>query len=403
MGKGCWKIEAEDRDVPVKKMLEKLCRALQSRGKTSVDRQVIQLEPAATAKGQVLISYIIESFTTQPDDPVFRSHTHYWETRQMVNTFLELGYAVDLISYRNTHFHPKKTYDYFIGARTNFDRLSGLLNDTCTKVVHLDTAHWVTNNYNAFGRLLDLSHRKKAAPMRSIRQVERNQAIENADLATVLGNRFTIDSYAYAGKPVYRIPISSPVEYPWKNRDIESIRKNYMWFGSAGFVHKGLDLVLELFAEMPGYHLYVCGPLETEKEFVAVYHRELFETDNIHPVGWVDVNGTKFRDVLDSCLGIVYPSCAEGGGGSVIPCMHAGVIPVVSYEASIDIGDYGILLKESSVAEMKKQVTGLSNLPASELETMSRAASQFAASTHTQKVFAEKYREFVLDVLLQFG
>jgi glycosyltransferase involved in cell wall biosynthesis len=385
----------------VKKMLKKLYSALRPDGVVPIDRRVIHLTPDTAPKGQVLLSYIIESFTTDPEDPVFRSHTHYWETRQMVNTFLEQGYAVDLISYRNTRFRPERDYDFFVSARTNFDRISGLLNEACTKVVHLDTAHWVTNNYHALGRLLDLTRRRKAAPMRSIRLVEHNQAIENADLATILGNHFTIDSYAYAGKPVHRIPISSPVEFAWKDRDIEAIRNNYMWFGSAGFVHKGLDLVLELFAGMPDFHLYVCGPFEQEQEFLEVYHRELFETANIHPVGWVDVNGAKFREVLDCCLGIVYPSCAEGGGGSVIPCMHAGLIPVVSYESSVDIGDYGVLLKDASTGEMEKQVMRLSSLPASELEAMSRAAREFAASTHTREAFAEKYREFVLKVLLK--
>ena len=384
----------------MKKVLKKLYSVLRPNRPVHIDRRVIHLSPDTEPKGHVLLSYIIESFTTDQDDPVFRSHTHYWETRQMVNTFLDLGYAVDLISYRNTSFRPERDYDFFVGARTNFDRISGLLNDACKKVVHLDTAHWVTNNYHAFSRLLDVTHRRKAAPMRSIRQVMRNQAIENADLATVLGNRFTIDSYAYAGKPVYRIPISSPVEYDWKDRDIEAIRNNYMWFGSAGFVHKGLDLVLELFAGMPDYHLYICGPLEKDKEFVDTYRRELFETANIHLVGWVDVNGEKFRGVLDRCLGILYPSCAEGGGGSVIPCMHAGVIPVVSYEASVDIGDYGVLLQDVSIEHMQEQVTRLSNLPASELEAMSRGAWEFVTSTHTREAFAKKYREFVEGVLL---
>ena len=81
--------------------------------------------------------------------------------------------------------------------------------------------------------------------------------------------------------------------------------------------------------------------------------------------------------------------------------MHAGLIPLVSYEASVDIGDYGVLLKDTSIGEMEKQVRHLSDLPASELEAMSRAASQFAVSTHTRVAFAENYREFVLNVLLQ--
>lgn len=383
----------------MKRALRKLYSALKSCGEKDVDTQLIRLSPDVVAKGHVLISYIIESFTTDPNHPVFRSHTHYWETRQMVNTFLELGYAVDLISYRNTSFRPQRNYDFFVSARTNFDRIAALLNDSCVKVVHLDTAHWITNNYNAYGRLSDLVQRRNVALTGSIRLIEHNSAIENADLATILGNTFTIESYAYANKPVYRIPISSPVAYDWQERDISAIRNNYLWFGSSGFVHKGLDLALELFADLPDHQLFVCGPFDMEKAFLQEFHRELFETENIHPVGWVDVNDVKFKEILDRCLGIIYPSCAEGGGGSVITCMHAGVIPVASYQASVDIKDNGIILQDSSPAEMRKQVTTLSSLPARELEDMSRETWEFASSVHSKASFAEKYKEFVVNKL----
>ena len=104
----------------MKKILKKLYSALRPDGAVHIDRRVIRLTPDAAPQGQILLSYIIESFTTDPEDPVFRSHTHYWETRQMVNTFLELGYAVDLISYRNTCFRPERDYDFFCQCPDQF-------------------------------------------------------------------------------------------------------------------------------------------------------------------------------------------------------------------------------------------------------------------------------------------
>ncbi len=384
----------------MKRVLRKLRRLSRSFAAEQLDRRVIRLSPGCKAKGHVLLAYIIEAFITDPDDPIYRSHTHYWETHQMVTTFLELGYAVDLISYRNTAFRPARHYDFFVSARTNFDRIAALLNDSCKKVVHLDTAHWITNNHNAYGRLIDFSRRRKTAIKNSVRLIEHNLAIENADMGTILGNDFTIDSYAYAQKPIHRIPISSPICFDWGARNIDAIRKNYLWFGSGGFVHKGLDLVLELFAGLPDYQLYVCGPLEKEKAFVQEYQRELYQTENIHPVGWVDINDAKFKEILDKCLGIVYPSCAEGGGGSVIACMQAGVIPVVSRESSVDIADYGVTLKDSSLTQMRTEVVRLSGLSSGELADMAQATWQFASGTHTKASFAQKYREFVQRELL---
>jgi glycosyltransferase involved in cell wall biosynthesis len=353
-------------------------------------------------EGRVLVSYIIESFIVDPDDPVFRSHTNYWETRQIVNTFLELGYAVDLISYRNTSFRPDCNYDYLVGARTNMEQLASLLNDSCIKVAHLDTAHWITNNHHAYVRLLDLKNRRNIS-LWDMKTIEVNRAIEFADLATILGNEFTIESYAFAKKPVYRIPISAPSTYDWDDsKDFNQCRNNYMWFGSGGFVHKGLDLVLDAFREMPRYNLTVFGPVEHEKEFEDAYYKELYETPNIKTIGWLDIDSPDFLEYAGNTAALIYPTCAEGGGGSAITCMHAGVIPVLSYEASVDMPGCGFLLENCSVEEIKKTITRVSALPADQLESTARRAWEYARKVHTRDNFAKEFREFATTILQEF-
>ena len=146
--------------------------------------------------------------------------------------------------------------------------------------------------------------------------IELNEAIENADYAVTYGNQFTLDTYRYAQKPLFRIPISTCAVFPWpENKNYGASRSNFLWFGSEGLVHKGLDLALEAFAEMPEHHLYVCGPLQKEKDFIKAYYKELYETPNIHAVGWVDVDGPEFMGIVNKCLGVVYPSCSEGQRG----------------------------------------------------------------------------------------
>ena len=70
-------------------------------------------------------------------------------------------------------------------------------------------------------------------------------------------------------------------------------------------VHKGLDLVLEAFAGMPEYHLTVCGPVASEKDFERGYNQELYHTPNIHTFGWIDVDSPKFINLAAQCVGIV--------------------------------------------------------------------------------------------------
>ena len=81
-----------------------------------------------------------------------------------------------------------------------------------------------------------------------------NLAIEHADCATILGNEFTINTFRYANKPLYPVPIVPAASYPWPDgKDFDACRKRFLWFGSGGLVRKGLDLVLEAFVGMPDY------------------------------------------------------------------------------------------------------------------------------------------------------
>ena len=65
------------------------------------DRIVISLKPEQASQGSVLLSYIIDPFLLKPGQPLPNTHTRYWESLQIARTFLELGYCVDVISWKN--------------------------------------------------------------------------------------------------------------------------------------------------------------------------------------------------------------------------------------------------------------------------------------------------------------
>lgn len=360
----------------------------------------VSMKPRGQVKGNVLLAYIIDPFLLKPGENIPNTHTHFWESKQIAQTFLDMGFTVDAISYHNTKFKPTKEYSFFISARTNFQKIAELLDEDCIKIVNLDMAHWIPNNFAAYHRCYNVYKRRKVT-IRNYKLQEENFAIEHADYATVLGNTFTMDTYKYANKPLFRVPLPTCVTYPWfEDKDYNSNRKNYLWFGSRGFLHKGLDLVLEAFSQMPEYNLTVCGPIEKEKDFEREYYNELYNTQNIHTIGWIDIESQKFQDILKSCVGIVYPSCCEGGGGSVLTCMQGGLIPIVSYETSVDIKDnYGVMLEDSSTDEIKKAVQHVSGLSELKIKEMSYSAWEFARANHTKETFIKNYRDVIEEIL----
>lgn len=361
------------------------------------------MEPAGPSRGRVLLSYMGPAYFRLPaDSPEVRAHTRVWECRQIAQTFVDLGYTVDVIDWRNDVFIPRHPYRVFIDVRHNMERLAHLLGPNCLKVFHVDVAHMVFRNWAECTRLKALWERRGIVlPVARFEQP--NQAIEFADCAVVLGNEFTLGTYRYAGKPLYRIWISCPALYPSPaDKDFERCRHRFVWFGSGGFVHKGLDLVLEAFAELPQLELTVCGPIESEEAFRRAYWRELYETPNIHAVGWVDVEGERFREITRTSVAVVYASAAEGQCGAVVNCMHAGLIPVISYESGVDVDGFGWLLRRGTVEEIKEAVLEVAATPAEELRRRAVCAWEQARRFHTREAFARRYRKLA-ELLLKHG
>jgi glycosyltransferase involved in cell wall biosynthesis len=362
-----------------------------------VQTRFVSLSPAGNVRGRALVAHVAEGIMLAPDDPLIASHNHFVEARLLAEVLLEQGYAVDFIDYRNRWFSPRTDYDLFISPRGHFERLAARMRPGCIKIVHLETAHWLFNNRAALNRIHEVQERRGVA-LPSYARIEEGRAIEAADYATMLGNEFVYDHYAYAGKKVFQLPNPPSTTFDWDDaKDFAACRTRFLWLGSRGLVHKGLDLVLEAFARLPDLHLTVCGPIDQDPHFVAAFRKELYETPNIRVHGWIDVTGPEFKDLAQRTIAHVYPSCAEGCAGAVVNCMHAGLIPVATRQSGIDIApSFGIELGATRVENVESAVRRLAGLPADRLAAMARESWEQARRVYSR----ERYKS-VLAAALQ--
>jgi glycosyltransferase involved in cell wall biosynthesis len=344
--------------------------------------------PTGAVRGRALLAHELAGLVLPADAPAPVGHNNIGEARAMRETLLRLGFAVDVISRERTRFRPRHRYDLFVGTRQNFARIAAGLNPDCIRVAHLDTAHWLVNNAAIFARELELRDRRGVA-IDSHKFIQINRAIETADYATLLGNDFDFDSYAFAGKPVFQVPNPSAVTYPWvEDKDFAAAGGRFLWIGSQGLVHKGLDLVLEAFARMPDLHLTVCGPIREDRAFEAAYRRELYATPNIETLGWVDIASPAFADLCRRTAALVYPSAAEACCGTVVNSMQAGLIPIVSAGAGVDVDpDFGMVVGELSVEAVSQAVRSLAARPPADLAAMARRAWTVARDTYTVETY----------------
>ena len=273
----------------------------------------------------------------------------------MGRTLVELGFAVDAIHWTNTAFLPATAYDLVVDVRLNLERLAPLL-PGAVKVMHIETSHPAVHNPAQRRRLDELAERRgiRLAPFKML---EENRAIEHADAATVLGNEVTQASYRFAGRPLYPVPISQPLLWPLPEaKAFADCRRRFLWFGSGGMVHKGLDRVLEVFAGLPGLELAVVGPVDREHAFVKAFRRELFETPNIVCHGWMEIASPAFRALADRTS----PSSTllRRGAERRRRDLHARRAPPrASRESGLDLTDErGRLLLDSSLDEIRARV-----------------------------------------------
>jgi glycosyltransferase involved in cell wall biosynthesis len=310
-----------------------------------------------------------------------------------------MGFAVDVIHHRNQSFIPEKEYSLFLDSKWNMERIAPLLGADCKKIFYVVTAHPAFHNLAELRRLLALQQRKGVS-LAPRRQERLNRGIEHADCAIVRGNEFTMNTYRYAKKPLHWIPLAPRNLFPWpETKDFEQCRNHFLWFGGAGMVHKGLDLVLECFAKMPECQLTVCGPVEAEQDFVAAYHRELYELPNVHLAGWMDVDRPEFLEIANRCVAVIHPSCSEAGGGAVITCVHAGLIPIVSYESSVNVNpDWGIVMNTSSVEEIQESVFRIAHLSPDALRGMARSAWEYERANHIMENYRKGFRRVIAQV-----
>lgn len=359
-------------------------------------KNVVRLQPKGSSRGCAVISYITWPFLEGVDSPKMRGHTNAYEVMVMAQAFLDLGFRVEVCDYNDEFYRPPKDCKVAVDIHGNLERWE--LPEECLRILHATGPHWLFWNHAELSRMLSIQHRHGVA-LKPQRHVKPSRGVEVADEVVVLGNEFTRGTFLFAGKPVTRVPISSAYEFVWpEGRDFEKAKNKFLWVGSYGMVHKGLDLALDAFARMPELELTVCGRPEKEADFYRLYEKHLKHTPNIKLHGWLDMGSADFLEIARTHAAVIYPSSAEGGAGSVIHCMHAGLLPICTTEASIDLGDFGVHVETASVESVQNACRAVAGMSAGEVENRTRGAYKHVRQKHTRAKFEENYRKFAAKI-----
>lgn len=348
---------------------------------------------------RVLISYITEPFRGKESF----YHSNFAEAVVIAKVFDSLGYIVDIIRYDADYSKvrlPVKTYDIVFGLEPNF--LKAVERCKPQKSIYYATGtHHSFQNQAEESRLQDLEKRK-GKRLEAVRTVPAHDSSAQADAVIAIGNDFTKHTYDGFCKQIETITISTYSFYPFAeleaDKNWKNSQKNFLWFGSSGAVHKGLDLLLEIFAEHPEFQLYICGNVKQERDFMKLYKQEL-KAPNVHLIGWVDPSSSQFKELMLTCNYCILPSCSEAINGAVPTCMRSGLIPLVSKECGIDCDDCGVIFGDNSLECIESNIVEVVSHPAEWYKEKARQSAAFAAEHYSIEKFEADFRKALQNIL----
>ena len=266
--------------------------------------------------------------------PWARPHRHQnvGQQRALAAALAEENYAVDAADFDLQGAHGlAPRYDLVVDLHPRPQPVyAGRLATGALRIAYMTGSDPDFSNASERARLDDLERRRgvRLAPRRQVADWH-GRTLEGFDAMFYLGDDVTLETYAHLRlPPVHRLPNNG---YDVEPTD-PALRdpRRFLFLGSSGQVHKGLDLLLELFAREPGLRLDVCGALGNEPDFGAAYRRELLETQSISVHGSFDVLSGSFRELQARCGTMIIPSCAEGQCGTVTVAMGFGLPCAVS-------------------------------------------------------------------------
>jgi glycosyltransferase involved in cell wall biosynthesis len=362
---------------------------------------VFNVNRVANPRGmkRALFVYLTLPFHLRPGHPMFFQHQNRKQAVLIARLLGEFGYLVDVVDITDRSFRPAGVYDLILSHRVDCAGLETAINDKTVKIYLASGTNHLWRNRNIRQRLDALAARRGRALDPVVWDIEDMPWVRNADAVVCFGNEHVVQSWReVCPGPVYGFNNYGMVTNASFSRDYAEARHHFLFFGSGQQVGKGLDLLLEVFPRHPELHLYICSRYEREKDFCECYRHELFETPNIHPCGWIDIKGARFRQLVTRCAWVVHPTCSDASTGSVINAMSAGLVPIVTREAGIDLEDFGILFADDRLETIEQTICKAAQLPAREVEILSQRTHEAAKRDFSEEAFLRRWREILTDI-----
>lgn len=351
----------------------------------------LNYDVTADCAPRVLVSYITSFFDGSGRIDI---HTNCIESSVIVKYFLEHGFVVDLVHCQDRYWNKMSNkYDVIFGFGEPYKKACEL-NPNALKIIYLTESAPAVSSKREKERV-DYYYERHGiiTKLQRTNLYYTDKEICMSDFAVLIGNDYTKSGYkSLFSNNIYTLNPSGLF-----NRNFVLTEKNtkdecnFLWFGSGGAIHKGLDLLLDVFSHNKSLHLYICGLSQDEKWLMRPYKN----CSNIHDCGFLFVQSNSFLDIMQKTAFVVLPSAAEGMATSVLTCMRHGMIPIVTRNTGITLFDVGGYLDSYNLNYVDSIIKSFANMNIKEINEGRKKIYQYSNNCFT----IDKYKESLYKIL----
>jgi glycosyltransferase involved in cell wall biosynthesis len=331
-------------------------------------------------------------FKQQVDPAWINSHSGFWESVEMLRQVNGAGYIVDYFDTWNENLIIDwDRYDLVIDER---DNLRHCTSSRPVKVFYSTGVYWLLQNAGELKRNLAFMQRTGIKTLAK-RQMRPTMSDSYADLQTYFGSdsqlQYFTPGYGFAALNISCVTV--PVEQ--ESRDWAMARNHFVWFGGAGLLHKGADLAVEAFKEMPDAVLHLVGGIQEDASLNNWFHETERQYANIHLEGWMNTDSARFRELMAQSVAVLLPSASEGGAGSVAQTMHFGLQPIVTATTNLRCSLGHIIDADGPneiIAGIQTAVRSVQAQSAAQLARESAACIAFAKENFTREAYGRSFK-----------
>ncbi len=333
------------------------------------------------------------------------THCNIYESLIIADELLNLGYAIDVIDYRDQTEIDYSKYDLIFGFGNLYSKsfLSKNTKDNVKRICYSTGAYIDRMQFGEAKRLkyFNKKYNSTLTPQRDWGWDMSTFSFMHSDGVIQTGNQWTKSTFEHLDiANFFIVPVPS-VTQENKDTSINKITsKDFIFFSGAGAVFKGLDLVIEAFNSIESSsNLYIYGPFDQEESFMKIFMPIINTSSNIFYNGFIDPMSDEFDNVVSKCAFTILPTCVESGASSVITTMHKGLIPIVTESASVDLFDFGITIENLTIEGVTDSIKKALKLSDDEIKRQRGAIIDHINNNQTQDAYRNKLKKALKTIL----